>query len=139
MSLKIFLTLIILGTIASWISFGFIIFYFDPGQTSFLGFSLLYLSLFLGLSGLIFLVNDWIKTKIFKNQSLIHRLRKSLRHAILFTILILGWAFLKSKSLLNLWNLILFILIIPKFPCKPLVSLGCRLNFKKFSIFIEDK
>lgn len=112
MSLKVFLALIIIGTIVSWINFGLVIFYFDPQQTSFLGFSLFYLSLFLGLSGAIFLFSDWLKAKIFKNQLPFYRLKTSGRQAILFTILLIGWAFLKSHGLLRWWNLILLILIL---------------------------
>ena len=112
MNLKVFLTLIVLGTIISWSSFGLIIFYFNPEQTNFLGFGLFYLSLFLGLSGIIFLISDWLKAKIFKRQLLYYRLRNSIRHAVLFTILILAWVFLQSQDLLRWWNLLLLILIL---------------------------
>lgn len=112
MSLKVFLALIILGTIISWSSFGLVIFYFDPEQIGPLGFGIFYLSLFLSLSGAIFLLSDWLKAKIFKKQLLFIRLRNSVRHAIIFTALILGWAILQSQDLLHWWNLLLFILIL---------------------------
>lgn len=112
MSLKVFLVLIITGTVIAWLSWGMTILYFDPGQTGILGFGLFYLSLFLGLSGTIFLVGDWLRAKIFKKQLIFNRLRISVRQAILFTILILGWAFLRSYDVLRWWNLILLILIL---------------------------
>ena len=112
MSLKVFLALISVGSIISWISVGMIIFYFDPGQTSFLGFALFYLSLSLGLSGVIFLASDWLRAKIFKKQLIFSRIKTSVRQAILFTVLIIGWIFLKSQNLLQWWNLLLFILIL---------------------------
>ncbi len=112
MSLKVFLALIISGTIISWLTWGVILFYFNPDQASFWGFGLFYLSLFLALSGSIFLLGDWLAAKIFKNQLMIYRLKSSIRHSLLFVILILGWAFLKSHDLLRWWNLALLILIL---------------------------
>lgn|SRR3989344_725781 len=112
MSSKFFLWLIVLGTIISWISWGSVIFNFDPNQISFLGLAMFYLSLFFGLAGLIFLLSYWLKSKLFKKQLLFPRLRTSVRHAVFFSILILGWAFLKSQNLLRWWLVLLFILIL---------------------------
>lgn len=112
MSLKVFLGLIIIGTIIAWLSWGMAVFYFDPQQINFLGFSIFYLSLFLGLSGTIFLVSDRLRAIILKKQLIFTRLRTSVRQAVFFTILILCWAFLKSQALLQWWNLLLLILIL---------------------------
>jgi len=112
MSFKLFLFLLVLGTLFSWLSLGLMILYFDPEQTGFLGFSLFYFSLFLGLSGIIFLVVDRFKGIIFKKQLLLTRLKNSIRHAILFSILILGCLMLKSHNLLQWWSLLLFILVL---------------------------
>lgn len=112
MSLKFFLLLMVLGTVISWMSWGLVIFNFDPNQVSFLGLAMFYLSLFLGLAGLIFLFSSWLKSKFFKKQLLFPKLRTSVRHAVFFSILILGWAFLKSQNLLRWWLMLLFILIL---------------------------
>lgn len=112
MSYRVFLSLIILGSIISWLSLGLIIFYFDPQKISFVGFSLFYASFFVSLGGLIFLVTNFLKRKFFKDQLLYYRVRNSVRHAIFFSILIIGWAFLKSHDLLRWWNILLLILIL---------------------------
>jgi len=112
MSYKLFSVFVFLGTIISWLSLVMMIFYFNPAETGFLGFSLFYLGLFLALSGLIFIVSDKFKKKIFKKQLLFNRLRVSLRHAILFTVLILSWLFMRSTDLLRWWNLLLLVLIL---------------------------
>ncbi|MBI3290721.1 hypothetical protein HYZ76_00395 [Candidatus Falkowbacteria bacterium] len=109
--MKAFLWLIILGVIAAWLSWAMIIVYFDPGETSLIGFSLFYISLFLGLSGTIFLAGDAIKSKILKKQ-LYPRVQSSVRHGIFFTMLIVGWVFLKSQDLANWWNILLYVLIL---------------------------
>lgn len=112
MNFKFFLALIILGTIIALASFVLVIFYFDPTQIGFAGFALFYLTLFLALSGVIFLISDSLKAKFNKKLLLYQRLRTSVRHAIFFSLLITGWAFLKASGLLRWWNLLLFILIL---------------------------
>ena len=112
MSLKIFFLLIILGTVFSGFNLVFILANFDPNQISFFTFLLFYLSLFFTLAGLIFLISDWLKKKILKNQLWYQRVRTSIRHAIFFSLILTGWAFLKSQKLLRWWVLILFILIL---------------------------
>lgn len=112
MSFKSFFLLIILGTVLSWIAWGMVIFNFDPNRVSWLQFIAFYVSLFMALGGSIFIIIDWLKSKIFKRQLLIFRVRASIRHGILFSILLLGWAFLRSQGLLAWWVLLLLILIL---------------------------
>jgi len=112
MGLKIFQILIFLGTIIAWISLGLIIFYFDPGQISLLGLTIFYVNLFLVLSGTIFIISDFLKSKIFRRQLLVNRVRISVRHAGLFSILVIGWGILKTQGLLQWWNLALLIMIL---------------------------
>ena len=103
---------IVLGTIISWVTWGMIVFNSNPEQAGFLVFSLFYLSLFLALSGLIFLVGYWFKKKFFKKQLPFYRVKSSVRHGVFFAILILSWAILKSHNLSRWWNLALLILIL---------------------------
>lgn len=112
MSFKSFFFLIILGTVMSWIAWGMVIFNFDPNQISLLQFIAFYVSLFMALGGSIFIVVDWLKSKIFRRQLLVFRVRASIRHGILFSILLLGWAFLQSQNLLAWWVLLLLILVL---------------------------
>lgn len=112
MSFKSFFFLIILGTVMSWIAWGMVIFNFDPNQISLLQFIAFYVSLFMALGGTIFIVIDWLKSKVFRRQLLVFRVRASIRHGILFSILLLGWAFLQSQNLLAWWVLLLLILVL---------------------------
>ena len=112
MGLKIFKILVLLGTVIVWVNISLIIFYFDPEQISLIGLSIFYASLFLALSGTIFLTSDFLKSKIFRKQLLMNRVRVSVRHAGLFSVLIIGWAILKSQNLLQWWNLVLLLMIL---------------------------
>lgn len=112
MNYKLFLFLILAGTVIAWAAWGAVIFNFDPFQTGSLGFVVFYLTLFLGLFGLIFLTSTFLKAKFIKKQTPYQRLNVSLRHAALFSVLFVAWAFLKSQGLLRWWNLLLLILIL---------------------------
>lgn len=112
MNFKAFVILIVIGTVVSWFSWGMSLFYFDPQQIGGLGFTMFYLSLFLALSGTIFLVIDWMKARVMSRQLIFFRLRTSVRHSIFFTILIVGWLFLRSQDLLQWWNLLIFLFVL---------------------------
>ncbi|NUM25470.1 MAG: hypothetical protein HUU49_02465 [Candidatus Buchananbacteria bacterium] len=110
MNYRLFLTLIILGTIISWVTWVAVLFYFDPTQISFIGFSLFYLSFFMAFGGTVFVIGDLVKAKLLKKQMPYHRLKTSIRHAILLTLLVVGWTVLKGYGLLYWWNLILYMM-----------------------------
>jgi len=112
MNYRVFLILIVLGTVISGVSWLAVIFNFDPGQIGPLGFLLFYASLFLSLSGLFFLAADFGAIKFNPRQLAYARVGAAWRHALLFAVLIIGWAILKSNSLLRWWNLLLLIAIL---------------------------
>ena len=111
MSLKMFSLLIFLSTILAWTAWGMIISYFNPEQAGAVVFTAFYLSLFLALGGSFYLMADWFKSKIFRRQLLLPRLRTSVRHAALFSLLMVVWAALKSQGLISWWVLGFLVLI----------------------------
>jgi hypothetical protein len=112
MSFRVFLFLIVIGTIIAWTTWVMIIFNFDPTQGGILSFLLFYLSTFLAFSGLLFLIIYKIRSRFGKDQLLFYRLQASVRQAILFTILLSVWAVLQSQKLLRWWNLLILIIIL---------------------------
>ncbi len=110
MSLRLFTTLVFLGTALTWVSWGLVINFFNPTDLGPLGFMMFYLTLFLALAGSIFLISDWVKAKLLRNTLLLFRLRTSVRHAIFFSMFLVGWLFLKSLTLAVWWTVVLFIL-----------------------------
>lgn len=110
MKVKVFLFLITFGVVLLWLGWGIIIFYLNPEQVGVLGFTTFYSSLFLALLGTIFLIGNFFRAKLFKKQIIYRRINTSLRQAIFFSLLIIGWAFLHSNSLDTWWNILLFII-----------------------------
>ncbi|MDD2807891.1 MAG: hypothetical protein PHW95_05245 [Patescibacteria group bacterium] len=112
MGYKTFKVVIFFGTVVAFIGWDLTLINFNPDRLSLLGFLLFYLSLFLFLSGTILLLADYFKSKVIKNQLLVVRLKHSIRQALFFTVLIIGWALLKSNGVLRWWNLVMLILIL---------------------------
>jgi hypothetical protein len=112
MSARLFSILIFLGALAAVIGWGLIIFYIDPFQSGLLALSLFYVSFFLSLLGIFFLVGNGLRKRFFKKQLLSKRFSTAVRQAIFFAVLLVGWALLKSQSLARWWVIILFILIL---------------------------
>jgi len=112
MNYKLFIILIVLGTVLSLVNSVMIIINFDPFQVGILGLVVFYLSMFLVLAGLFFLLANLVGEKFFAKPKSLMRLKASLRHGVMFSILILGWAFMTSQDILRWWNLLLLILIL---------------------------
>ena len=79
MRVRAFLFLIGLGAIISWISWFIVISYINLRQAGFVGFTVFYLSLFLALVGVIFLVGNWLRAALLKKQIIYNRLNTSTR------------------------------------------------------------
>lgn len=89
-----------------------IIFKTDPEQAGFFGFFSFFTSLFFLLWAIIFIVKDSIMTRVQKKKIVFERVRDSLRHAFLFSLLLVIWIFLNSMDLLRWWNFLLLILML---------------------------
>jgi phenylalanyl-tRNA synthetase alpha chain len=96
----------------AWAGWGLVITRFDPFQIGFLGFSIFYLSTFLALGGLFFILASLFFRKFSSQPLTFFKVKASVRHAVQFSILITGWAFLQGNSLLRWWNLLLLIAIL---------------------------
>lgn len=112
MGYKTFKIVILLATLTAWFGWFLALLNFNPEQLSLLGFILFYLSFFLFLYGIIFLLADYVKSKFVRNQLLVVRVKHTLRQSLFFAILIIGWALLKSNGVLRWWNLAMLILIL---------------------------
>ncbi|MCL5795685.1 MAG: hypothetical protein M1338_05025 [Patescibacteria group bacterium] len=110
MSVRIFLLLIIVGSVLSFISWLVVLLNLDPNQAGFLGLVSFYLSLFLILLGIFLLLGFWLRRKFKSGQIIYQQLATSLRQAIFFSILIIGLALLQRGGVLTWWNSLLFIL-----------------------------
>ena len=103
--LKFLLGGIIFATGISWASFAAIVFSVDPKDVGGVGIALFYTSLFLGLSGVLFLLMAYLRNEklIFNVKEMIHNI---FRHSILLSVFFVGLLFLHQSNMLNIISVV---------------------------------
>jgi len=109
MTLRQYLTIMLLATIFCWIAWWFVISNVDPFQGDGLGFFFFYLSLFLAILGTLSLLT-FVVRKILSRQNLpmFRYVQKSFRDAIFIALLVVLLLFLQAQGYLHWWNLGIF-------------------------------
>lgn len=110
MTLRQYLILMSLSAVFCWIIWVFVLFLIDPTATDILGFVFFYLSLFLSLAGTLSVVGLIFRMKFGREEAVFKTVTTSFRQATMLSCLIIGSLFLKSKSLLAWWNIVLLVL-----------------------------
>lgn len=110
MSLRLYLTLMSIGTILCWVAWFFVITNTSPIESGLMGLFFFYFSLFLAVVGTFSVIGFLIRKIIIKNDEVIFRhVRHTFRQSILLGLLIVFILILLSQNLLFWWNaLILF-------------------------------
>lgn len=111
MSLKYYLSIMFCATLICWLAWLIIIFNVDPRQAGSWNLIFFYLSLFLSLAGSFSMLGVLFRVYFLKIKEPYFRIvKKSFRHSLFFSLLLVVALFLQSLRLLNWWNLIILIL-----------------------------
>lgn len=110
MTLKSYLTLMIIATIICWGAWGYTLFTINPSITNWIGFTLFYISLFLALVGTATIMGFVIRFIAMKKELAFRLVKEAFRQSFLFAILITASLFLASQELFTWLNL--FFLVI---------------------------
>jgi len=110
MTLRQYLIIMGAGTALAWSSVMLIISNADPFKTRSVIFFAFYASLFLALTGTFSLIGFSARVALFKERLVVSRqVAVSFRQAVLLSFLVVLSLFLKSRSLLTAWNVLLLI------------------------------
>jgi len=112
MTLKSYLTLMIIATLACWGAFVFILNTISPEITNWLGFVLFYSALFLAVSGLASIVGFLIRFWFLKQKLAFYSVNSAFRQSFLFGLLVISVLLLLANSLFSIFNVLLLIIII---------------------------
>jgi len=112
MTLKSYLTLMIIATLACWGAFLFILNTVNPEITNWLGFILFYSSLFLAISGLAAIVGFLIRFWFLKQKLAFYSVNSAFRQSFLFALLIISILLLLANELFTILNVLLLVVII---------------------------
>lgn len=108
MTLRIYLTLMTIGTLLCSLAWGFIVRNTSPNNASFFVFFAFYFSLFLAIVGAFSVAGFLIRRFFSKNDEVVfHHVRQTFRQSILLASLLIVSLMLLANNLLFWWNGIL--------------------------------
>lgn len=110
MTLRSYLTIMITGTIISWITFIVVLYTINPFITNWLGFTFFYLSLFLSITGTAAILGFLIRFVGLKKELAFRSVKAAFRQSFLFAFLIIASLVLLSFDLFTWINVILLII-----------------------------
>jgi len=115
MTLRQYLSIMILTTILCWIAWGMVLVNIDPFDSSAVGFIFFYTSLFLALLGTVSICAFFLhRLFVRKKQIPMYRsVQRSFLDATVIAVVCVGLLYLQSQSYLHYWNIgILLVLVI---------------------------
>jgi len=110
MSLRSYIILMLITTLACYLAFLAIIYFFEPSENNALVLILFYTSAFLCLVGTFSLLGLVLRVFFTSDQLIFRKVITSFRQSIWFALLIIISLYLKNKDLLAWRNIILLIL-----------------------------
>lgn len=112
MTVRLYVTIMLIATLLSWAAWLLILFMVAPDEAGMLGFVFFYASLFLGLLGTVALVGLLIRHVKTRNKFIVEKVIISFRQATWIALLIVAALVLQSFRLLTWWNAVLVVLIV---------------------------
>lgn len=110
MTFRAYLVLMGLSTAMAWVGWLIVLLNVDPFRTNFMGIVLFYVTLSVGLVGLLTLGGLLYRVGIMRRNELISReVKVSFRHAILLTVLSVIALILSRQGVLHWWVLVVLI------------------------------
>lgn len=110
MTLRAYLIIMSIATLACWGAFVFVLSTVDPMATNWVGFALFYTSLFLSIMGTASIVGFLIRFTCLKHELAFRSVKAAFRQSFLFSSLLVAVLFLSSQGFLTWLNLILLII-----------------------------
>ncbi len=110
MTLRTYLALMIIATLAAWLGFGFIVLTVDPAATYWLGVSLFYTLLLIALTGTASIIGFIVRFLFLKHELVARSVLVAFRQGFLLALLVATILFLFSKGWFTGLNAVLLIL-----------------------------
>jgi hypothetical protein len=109
MTIKKYLGLITLGTLACWTAFVLVIMNLDPNTGSWIIFMSFYTTLFLALLGTFAVLGMGIRLVLLRQEEPLEQVLIAFRQSFSFAFLVVASLFLQSQDLLQWWNILMLI------------------------------
>lgn len=112
MSLKKYLILMTSVTLFCWLAWLVVLYYMNPVEAGFVGFTMFYLSLFLALIGTFSLFGFFIRVWFTKETFIFKHLGIATRQSLWFSLLLITALMLQGGGMLKWWSAILLVLFL---------------------------
>ncbi|MFA5185325.1 MAG: hypothetical protein WC551_02470 [Patescibacteria group bacterium] len=112
MSFRTYIYLMAIGTLMAWVGWGIVVLNVNPVESGALGFGMFYLTLLMGLLGIITLFELLIRLYALKRRDVVIReVKVSFRHAVWLSLVSILSLVFSSQGWLSWWVLIVFIVV----------------------------
>lgn len=112
MSFRIYLAIMSVATLASWLAWVIVVLNTNPFETSALGFVLFYITLLMGLVGTLTLAGLSYRVVVLKRHDVLMReVRVSFRHAVLLSAIAVFALGLSAYGLLKWWAVLALVVV----------------------------
>lgn len=109
MSLRQYITIMLLATVLCWVSFGFVVMNIDPFDAGYLSFAFFYISAFFSLMGTLSLIIFGFYSIFSGNNEPLYRIvQNSFKDGVILSLVMITLLYLQGNDLLNVWNTLIF-------------------------------
>ncbi len=109
MSLRQYVTLMLIGTILCWVAFGLVVSNLDPTNATWMVFAFFYLTLFLALVGTFAILGTAFRLYILRHEVVVRQVMIAFRQAFSFAFIVVAALFLQSRHILYWWSLVFLV------------------------------
>lgn len=109
MTFRSYLVFMALVTFIDWGAWFFIVETVNPYETNIVGIAFFFVTLFLGLVGIVSLMESIARVLLMKREVIIREVAISFRHGILLSLVAVASVFLLKQQLFHWWTLLLLI------------------------------
>ncbi|MFA6551637.1 MAG: hypothetical protein WCV41_03875 [Patescibacteria group bacterium] len=112
MTLKTYLTIMLLATAICWSAWTVVLQSINPETTNFIGFSLFYASLFLAIVGTSAIVGFLIRFILLRKELVFRQVAVAFRQSFLFAAVVIASLILQSFQLLTWYNALFLVMAV---------------------------
>ena len=112
MNLRQYITFFAVGTAIGWCAWFLVLMSIDPVEAGLVAYLMFYVSLVIGLSGLLTTVSTLVRVIRYPDRDAEEIVHTSLRQGFLLTLLVVGSLILLSLELFTWWTLVLVVMIV---------------------------
>ena len=109
MTLRAYLSFMIIATSMAAVAWGFVLYYIDPYSSGVIGLTLFYTTLFFMLVGIFTIIGFKIRQRLLNNELVYILVGMSFRQAIWLSIICIGLLLMQGARILSWWDAALLV------------------------------